>query len=274
MEKPRMQPPNAEDALAFIVGRLKREPSAFAKSGRPCDLQVPEAILDFCREPGLTVQPAFQKPFYDAAWQLCRMGVLRPGVHAARVVSASIHYQGVGRSAVVPDEYCLTAAGEDWLRRAPDMYFPTDPGRYVRALEAAAKKLGSGFTQRAHEAAKCYETGAYLACCAMCGAAAESALLAVALGKTGKEQEVLRKYGGRSGRREVVSMIFKPPDTPLRSRFETAFNLLSYWRDDAAHGKASTISELEAYDALGRLLRLASFVCDNWAALTSGSLPP
>ena len=30
------------------------------------------------------------------------------------------------------------------------------------------------------------------------------------------------------------------------------FNILSYWRDDAADNKDSTISELEAYEALGR----------------------
>ena len=36
------------------------------------------------------------------------------------------------------------------------------------------------------------------------------------------------------------------------------FNILSYWRDDAADNKDSTISELEAYEALGRQPSMAA----------------
>jgi hypothetical protein len=77
------------------------------------------------------------------------------------------------------------------------------------------------------------------------------------------------RYAGRDGRREAVKLIFGTEPNTLRNQFEAAFNILSYWREVAAHGQASTISELEAYEALGRLLRLSAFVCDNWTELTS-----
>jgi len=45
-------------------------------------------------------------------------------------------------------------------------------------------------------------------------------------------------------------------------------DLLNYWRDEAAHGGLSDISEFEAYEAMARLLRLAHFVDDHWDELT------
>jgi hypothetical protein len=52
-------------------------------------------------------------------------------------------------------------------------------------------------------------------------------------------------------------------------QFEHALGILSYWRDDAGHGAASSIGEIEAYEAISRLLRLARFTSDNWQALTA-----
>lgn len=254
-----MGPASCDDALAFIISSLKSNPNCFGK--QYCDFDVFKAMEAFCRgEFAATQDQTIQRTFYDATWQLCRMGVLRPG---------GMPYHGVMTGTPMINEYCLTDAGREWLKSAPDSYFPTDAGRYAQTLAPYQAKLGAGFMQRAHEAAKSYEAGTHLACCAMCGAAAESALLAVAISKTGDERAVLRKYAARDGRREVVRLIFAAQTGALRSQFEAAFNILSYWRDDAAHGKATTISELEAYEALGRLLRLSSFVCDNWAALTS-----
>lgn len=171
------------------------------------------------------------------------------------------------------DGFALTTAGREWLKHAAEAYFPTDPGRYVKTLEKPGRLLGDGFLQRAGEAASSHMSGNYLACCAMCGAAAESVLLAIAICKTEDEAKVLDAYGQRDGRRKVMRMIFDNPSlTTLGSRFETGFNLLTYWRDDAAHGRFSTISELEAYDALGRLLRLASLTGENWTQLTGRSI--
>ena len=65
-------------------------------------------------------------------------------------------------------------------------------------------------------------SGNYLACCAMCGAAAESVLLAIAICKTEDEAKVLDAHGQRDSRRNVMRMIFRQsvPET-LGSRFET-----------------------------------------------------
>jgi len=46
--------------------------------------------------------------------------------------------------------------------------------------------------------------------------------------------------------------------------------LIKYWRDAAAHGAPTNISDNEAYTALAALLRFALFANDNWEELTKG----
>jgi hypothetical protein len=127
--------------------------------------------------------------------------------------------------------------------------------------------LGSAFAQRAGEAAACHQAGNYLACCAMCGAAAESAILSAAC--TNRDEAiVLREYVRRNGRRRVLDMVFNPDDAAERRFTVLAFDLLAHWRDEAAHGIVSNISELDAYHALTTLLRLAQFLSSNWTKLS------
>ena len=52
----------------------------------------------------------------------------------------------------------------------------------------------------------CYTAGAYQACCAMVGAATESALLRVAIEKDGDEEAVIREYRSASGRRKLENL--------------------------------------------------------------------
>jgi hypothetical protein len=85
---------------------------------------------------------------------------------------------------------------------------------------------------------------------------------------------VLRKYEGRDGRREAMKLIFGNATHKLEARFKNVFEVLSYWRDSASHGQASDISELEAHEALARLLRLSRFVTDNWKDLTGRDAGP
>jgi len=139
----------------------------------------------------------------------------------------------------------------------------------VDLLEREKRVLGRGFEQRATEAASCHQSGNFIACCAMCGAAAESAILAAAIAKTQDPTKVLREYGQRDGRRKVLALIFgQQPGKQEQRYIEAAFGLLTYWRDDAAHGQVSDISEIGAYHALTLLLRLAQFLCANWETLT------
>jgi hypothetical protein len=143
------------------------------------------------------------------------------------------------------------------------------PDRISQLFEKLSERLGSGFLQRATEAAHCYAFDVYVACCAMCGAAAESILLAVATAKSGDEAAILSIYRAANGRRKVLERIVGQARPAVAEPFRSATGLLSYWRDDAAHGLASTISEIEAHNALARLLRFAQFAADNWDELTA-----
>jgi hypothetical protein len=102
----------------------------------------------------------------------------------------------------------------------------------------------------------------------MCGAAAESILLAVAIAKSGDEAATLATYRTANGRRKVVESVVGQVRQAIADPFRSATGLLSYWRDEAADGLASTISEIEAHEALARLLRFAQFATDNWGELT------
>jgi hypothetical protein len=102
----------------------------------------------------------------------------------------------------------------------------------------------------------------------MCGAAAESLLLAVAVAKSRDEDNTLRIYRGTHGRKKTIDAVVGQARAAIAGPFSVATGLLSFWRDDAAHGLASRISEMEAHEAISRLLRLAQFVTDNWPELT------
>jgi len=128
--------------------------------------------------------------------------------------------------------------------------------------------FGDGFHQRAQEAIKCHHSLAYLACCAMCGAAAESLLLAAATAQIGNEAEALKIYLTSGGRRRLEQRLTGTMPGPVPGRFRTLLDLLSYWRDASAHGASTDISEIEAFDAIGRLLRLAHLASDHWTELT------
>ena len=52
------------------------------------------------------------------------------------------------------------------------------------------------------------------------------------------------------------------------SRREICFALLKYWRDEAAHGRQSDISDNESFTSLVLLLRFSLFAKDNHEVLT------
>jgi hypothetical protein len=144
-----------------------------------------------------------------------------------------------------------------------------EPGRLAQVFSNLAGRLGNGFLQRSNEAAKCHAFGLNLGCCAMSGAAADSILLAVAIAKNGSEASIMKVYEGAHGRRKITDGIVGQARTAIAGPFRSATGLLSHCRDDAAHGDVSNISEIEAHEALSRLLRFAQFANDNWDELTS-----
>ena len=195
--------------------------------------------------------------FLDALWTLSRRGLMRP----------SVATRG-GQGSDTGEGYSLTAAGRAWLADKDRVMVPTDPSRFGTIVEKYADLLGDAFRRRAHEAVKCHETGSYLASCVMAGAAAEGVLLEVAVAKKGDRDEVLKLYLSRSGRRDVTNLVLAGVPEPLAAQLKILLDLLGYWRDTAAHGVDHDYTEVEAYDALSRLLRLAMRVGENWPALT------
>lgn len=205
-----------------------------------------------------TISPAF----YAAAWELCRRGILRPGI---RTIRGQVTDDGSGGNG-----YSVTPAGRDWLQEAARYdYVPTEPGRFARLLDGFAPKFGPGFQERAQEAVRCYGANAYVACCAMCGAAAESIILALAIAKTSDSGRVLEMYESAGGRGRVEALILSQRPQQVQTEFRSSADLLKYWRDSAAHGRRSNITDNEAYTSLGLLLRFAQFANDRWDELTA-----
>jgi hypothetical protein len=103
----------------------------------------------------------------------------------------------------------------------------------------------------------------------MCGAAAESILLALAIAKSGDEDATIREYTGGSGRKRTIDALVGQQPNRIQGEFRSSMNILSYWRDDAAHGMASPISAAEAEVAMQQLLRLSQFADRRWDEFTA-----
>lgn len=67
-----------------------------------------------------------------------------------------------------------------------------------------------------------------------------------------------------SGRRKIENIVIGKARNQLQNEYRGYSSLLKYWRDSAAHGKASEVGDNEAYTAIALLLRFAMFVDDNW----------
>jgi len=198
---------------------------------------------------------------YAAAWDLCRRGILRPWVRAFNAQATADGASGNG--------YSITPFGQQWLAEADrDDFVPTEPERFAQMLAPYRERFGPSFQERAQEAIRCYGAHAYLACCTMCGAAAEAILLATAIAKA-DEVTVLTQYNASGGRRRVENVILGQARQELRDEYVGYMTLLKYWRDQAAHGKASGIKDNEAYTSLALLLRFAIFVNENWVELAA-----
>lgn len=257
-----------EDAMKIIVQFVREGPSG-KHAAYGYDIYIPQVMRSYLaslRIPdnstdGYQQMLVLSPIFYDAAWELCRRGVIRPGVHTWREQATDEGSAGSG--------FSITPCGRAWIQEADqDAFVPTEPERFARRLEPFRTRFGPGFHARAQEAVRCYDAHAYLACCAMCGAAAESILLATAIAKRGDAEAVLREYRTASGRTKIENMIIGQTSDQLKRGFRGLTSLLNYWRDEAAHGTASAITDNEAFTSLAMLLRHAAFVDENWDELT------
>ena len=160
------QAPTTEDALKYIVEYLRNPPqSSYAKYGY--GVYLPNIVRAFAPQlsEGSPQQAALSRPFLDAAWELCRRGIIRPGVTEFHKQATQDGSAGSG--------FSVTPFGRQWIDEDADTYVPTEPERAGALLAQYAQRFGEGFQQRSQEAVRCYGAHAYLACCAMCGAAAE-----------------------------------------------------------------------------------------------------
>ncbi len=253
-----------EDAIQAIVDAIRS--GTTRQYGY--DIYIPNVIAQYLRIGSWSEKRnqvrELSPDFYAAAWELCRRGIIRPGVQKMDEQSTPDGNAGNG--------YSITPFGRQWIDdAAQDMFVPTEPGRFAEMLKPFRERFGPGFYERSQEAVRCYGAHAYLACCAMCGAASESILLATAIAKNGDEEKVLRAYSTSQGRSRVENMVVGQAKSYLKRDLDGLTSLLKYWRDEAAHGKASTISDNEAYTSLALLLRCAMTINNHWDELTHSS---
>jgi hypothetical protein len=256
-----------EDAMELLV-RWLRNPDHGNFSSYGYEVYLPSLVMTYLRRQG--IRPDLQEgqaheiisDFYAPAWDLCRRGILRPGIRTYGAQATADGSSGNG--------YSITPFGRQWLSEADrDTFVPTEPERFGQMLARYRDRFGPGYQERGQEAIRCYGAHAYLACCAMCGAATESILLATAIAKTGNEEQVMREYTTAGGRRRVENLIIGQAQRGLQDEYRGYTSLLKYWRDEAAHGKSSGITDNEAYTALAHLLRFGMFVNDHWSELTT-----
>lgn len=255
---------NFEDAMKMVIGFLKNpDHGSFAKYGY--GFYLPNVVRTYLRKQGRDQEAErllenWSPVLYEVAWELCLRGILRPGIKKHGGQATDDGNAGNG--------YSITALGKKWLEETDQhVFIPTEPDRFGQLLAPYNEKFGEGFHERGQQAIRCYSARAYLACCAMCGASAESIMLAVAIKKSGDEQDILKRYSSRNGRQDVENFIIGKARKDLQDNYKSYMVLLKYWRDEAAHGKASNIRENEAYTALLLLLRFAMLVNDNWNEL-------
>lgn len=253
------------DAVDLLI-RWLREPDHGSYGAYGYGIYLPALVRTYLSKQGIHHDDQEGKlqemmpELYAAAWELCRRGILRPGVHSYNAQATADGASGNG--------YSITPFGKQWLAEADhDDFVPTEPERFAQMLAPYRQCFGPAFQERAQEAIRCYGAHAYLACCTMCGAAAESVLLATAIAKE-DEDTVLGQYNTAGGRRRVENLILGKIRQELRDEYTGYMTLLKYWRDQAAHGAASRIQDNEAYTSLALLLRFAIFVHDHWAELT------
>jgi hypothetical protein len=194
--------------------------------------------------------------FFDAAWELCRRGVVRPGVKRS------------GDQAVDEGGYSLTEAGRKVLQYIDEKSLVIlQAGSLAETFKSYQARFGDGFYQRSMEAIRCRNAEAWLACCAMAGAAAESVLLALAIAKEKDEDAVVRAYSQAGGRQKVLNMVVGQAKPHHRNMVTTFAGIISLWRDEAAHGKASFLGTANADEALRQLLHMCQWVDKEWDEL-------
>lgn len=199
-------------------------------------------------------------PYIAAVWELVRRGILVPGLR--RTEHGLLESSGT--------EFRITEYGERFLEAdSTGTVLPSEHGRFMRHLESHAHRFRSSYVARASEALACYRATVFYACCAMCGAAAESILLSLSIAQAGNEDAVLRDYRTSQGTSKLIRRLSAQKNSVLHQRLEQFHDIIKYWRDEAAHAMSGQIDEEQAFISLLLLLRLARFADERWDELVS-----
>jgi hypothetical protein len=267
---------NASELLISLLRQCLSRPASARAGSFPSygyDVYLPSLLRPYLASKGFPYPGGQEEELgrimpmlYAAAWNLCRRGILRPGIREYQAQATADGASGNG--------YSITPFGRKWLAESDrDDFVPTESERFARLLGRYRERFGVAYQERGQEAIRCYGAHAYLACCAMCGAAAETILIATAIAKIGEPEGVLRSYNANGGRWRVENAIMGQARQELQRSFTVPMTLLKYWRDQAAHGQTSSIDDNEAFTSLALLLRLAALVNDNWVELTARDGP-
>lgn len=193
--------------------------------------------------------------FMSAVWELCLLGVLRPGEPSLAHVGGSTM------------SYSVTEAGKRWLRAGGDVAFISVNYENFSKLLEPFGEFSPAFFERARDASLCWKAQAYFACCAMCGAAAEAVLLSIASAKLG-DAEAERMYKSSNGRSRIENSVMGQARDFIRQNLQPLFRLISYWRDQSSHGAESGVGRDEALTALRSLFYYAKLAHEHWPELS------
>jgi hypothetical protein len=158
-----------EDALNFLIDRLARVPGVGAGRANArqqlaggSDIWIDSVSKEYWTARGQSLEgmsqdnkESYSAPFYDAAWELSRRGVLRP---AAAVPNGQESAHSIGaRYNATPffgDGYSLTAWGRKWVKVAVTerAIMPANSGRITEVLHQFTHRFGQGYAQRAAKA--------------------------------------------------------------------------------------------------------------------------
>ena len=139
-QNPPVKVPNEEDALTFIVRALRDPKENLGNYGyevymlRVFDLYLKNVCGFQNHHESERAYDQIAPPFYAAAWELCRRGVLRPGIQTYRGQEAGGWANG----------YTVLPAGKQWLAEATqDDCLPIEPGRFSKLLDNFASRFGA-----------------------------------------------------------------------------------------------------------------------------------
>jgi hypothetical protein len=265
MNTPISNPPSIEDACDALIEML-RKPEAYRLTDGKYDVLIQTVCSHYAGMAGIrldqsntqAVTEPLSRVFQEAAWTLCRLGVLRPGFRME-----SFGQNGDMRG------YAITEFGRKWIAEDEHPAFvPTDQSRLIDLLTKDAALFGPVYMLRANDAARCYSAHAYYACCAMIGAAAESIMLSAGISKL-TEQVALTVYRANAGRHALIEKILKGCPPYVARDFRLHADLINLWRDESAHAHDAAIGEAEAFTSMRGLIKFAHFAADRWKHLTA-----